>query len=145
MKNWSVNRVAQLGCATGECPSTSTPRKFFFPPAVLTVRPAGASGSYEAISIVSGDREHPLRDSSPSAAFNVKDRFFLVKDLGTTVNDTALNTKDVTAADTDLFNATYTLWDGTRKGFTSTSWAPAGTKRPTSPTPPRRPRPVKKP
>ena len=140
VKNWSVNRVAQLGCSTGECPSTSTPRKFFFPPAVLTVRPAGATGSYEALSIVSGDREHPLRDSSPSAAFNVKDRFFLVKDLGTTVNDTSLNTKDVTAADTDLFNATYTVWDLTKKGFyinfVGTGWndttnKPDATKTPT--------------
>jgi len=116
--NWSVNRVAKLGCNSGECPFGTTPRKFFFPPAVLSVRPSGAADSYEALSIVSGDREHPLRDATnTNSAYNVNDRFFMIKDLGTTVNDTTLNTVDVTASSTDLYNATYTLWDGTRKGF----------------------------
>ena len=117
VKNWTVNRVAQLGCNAGECVAGATPRKFFFPPAVLSVRPAGDPNSYEALSFVSGDREHPLRSTDPNAAFNVNDRFFMIKDRGTTVNDTALNTKDVTASDTHLFNATYNLYDGTKNGF----------------------------
>lgn len=114
--NWSVNRVAALGCNAGECSVLTTPRKFFFPPAVLSVRPAGATDSYDVLSIVSGDREHPLRSDSANAAFNVKDRFFMVKDLGTTVNVTTLNTKDVTA-DANLVDATYSQWDGSRQGF----------------------------
>lgn len=115
---WTVNRVAKLGCNVGECPFGTTPRKFFFPPSVLTVRPSGATGSYEALSMVSGDREHPLRDAAnANSAFNVTDRFFMVKDLGTSVTDLTLNTVDVTASTTDLYDATYALWDGTRKGF----------------------------
>lgn len=139
--NWSVTRVAQLGCNTGECPAGTAPRKFFFPPAVLSVRPSGAADSYDALSIASGDREHPLRnESNPNSAFNVSDRFFMVKDLGTLVNNTSLNTRDVTASDIDLFNATYTLWDGTHKGFyinfigaawSSTTNQPDPTKTPT--------------
>jgi type IV pilus assembly protein PilY1 len=116
--DWTVNRLAKLGCSSGECSSGTTPRKFFFPPAVLSVRPAGDAASYEMVSLVSGDREHPLQDTTNTySAYNVNDRFFMIKDLGTTVNSTTLNTVDVTASDTDLFNATYTLWDGTKKGF----------------------------
>jgi len=114
--NWSVTRVAALGCNTGECSVMTAPRKFFFPPAVLSVRAAGAADSYDLLSIVSGDREHPLRSDSPNAAFNVKDRFFMVKDLGTSVNVTTLNTTNVTA-DANLVDATYSLWDGSRQGF----------------------------
>jgi type IV pilus assembly protein PilY1 len=121
--DWKVTRIAQFGCNSGECASGTTPRKFFFPPAVLSVRAAGAVDSYDALSIVSGDREHPLRDAAnTNSAFNVQDRFFLVKDLATSVITTAaatasVSTVDVTASDTDLFNATYTAYDGTRKGF----------------------------
>ncbi len=116
--DWTVNRVAKLGCNSGECPFGTTPRKFFFPPSVLTVRPSGSTGSFEALSMVSGDREHPLRDATnPNSAFNVTDRFFMVKDLGTSVTDLTLNTVDVTASTTDLYDATYALWDGTRNGF----------------------------
>lgn len=114
--SWTVNRVAALGCNTGECNMTSTPRKFFFPPSVLSVRPAGVSGSYDILSLVSGDREHPLRDDGNSrSSYNVNDRFFMIKDMGTTPGVTAGNTVDVTVA--NLFNATYTQWDGSANGF----------------------------
>jgi type IV pilus assembly protein PilY1 len=117
--DWKVTRVAQLGCDTGECASGTTPRKFFFPPAVLSVRAAGATDSYEALSIVSGDREHPLRTSATGSSYFVQDKFFMVKDTGTTVGapTTAPSTSDVTASNTDLFDATSTLYDGSRKGF----------------------------
>jgi type IV pilus assembly protein PilY1 len=116
--NWKVTRVAQLGCDSGECSSGTAARKFFFPPAVLSVRPAGATDSYEALSIVTGDREHPLRSTATGSSYNVSDRFFMIKDLGTVVGapSTALSTSDVTSG-SDLFNATSTLYDGSGKGF----------------------------
>lgn len=117
--NWKATRVASLGCDSGECSSGTTPRKFFFPPAVLSVRAAGATDSYDALSIVSGDREHPLLSTATASSYNVTDRFFMIKDLGTVVGApaAAASTTDVTSASTDLFNATSTLWDGTLKGF----------------------------
>ena len=116
---WKATRVAELGCDAGECAAGTTPRKFFFPPAVLSVRSAGAADSYEAVSIASGDREHPLRDTAANSSYNVMDKFFMIKDVGTTVGapDGAPSTADVTASNTDLFNATTTLYDGTKKGF----------------------------
>jgi type IV pilus assembly protein PilY1 len=120
--DWKITRVAQLGCNTGECATGATPRKFFFPPAVLSVRAAGAPQSYDALSIVSGDREHPLRDEANTfSAYHVQDRFFMVKDVNTSVmtstSGTGTVTENVTASDTDLFNATYLTYDGTKNGF----------------------------
>jgi type IV pilus assembly protein PilY1 len=115
VSNWSITQVAALGCNTGECSLMTTPRKFFFPPAVLSVRPAGAENSYEMLSIVSGDREHPLRSLDTNSAYLTNDRFFMVKDLGTTVNSTALNTTGVVP--NSMFDATYTSWNQSDPGF----------------------------
>ena len=38
---WAVTKIAALGCSTGECASGTTPRKFFFPPAVLSIKVGG--------------------------------------------------------------------------------------------------------
>lgn len=116
---WKATRLAQLGCDTGECASGATPRKFFFPPAVLSVRQAGALDSYEAISVVSGDREHPLRSAAAGSSYLVQDKFFMIKDQGTTVGAPvgSPSTSDVTASSAHLFNATSTLYDGSLKGF----------------------------
>ena len=49
--NWSVNKLAALGCDTdtGVCAAGSTPRKFFFPPSVISVGATGAKGSFDAV------------------------------------------------------------------------------------------------
>ncbi|MBA2963470.1 hypothetical protein HZF09_15165 [Ramlibacter sp. CGMCC 1.13660] len=121
---WSVTKIAALGCDNGAaanptCPIVSpdtvarAPRKFFFPPSVLTIKGPGATGSYEAISIASGDREHPLKNTGNGSSYNVVDRFFMLKDTGTTVGTP--DTHDLNLS--NLFNATSTNWNGTRDGF----------------------------
>ena len=111
--NWTVTKLAALGCATGTCAAGTTPRKFFFPPSVLTVKAAGSSGSYDLVSLGSGDREHPLKNTAAGSSYNVNDEFFTILDLGTGVGTPATN--NVTLA--NLFNATSTPYDGTLKGF----------------------------
>jgi type IV pilus assembly protein PilY1 len=111
--NWSVTKLAALGCAAGTCAAGTTPRKFFFPPSVLTVRPAGQTGSYDLVSLASGDREHPLKSTATGSSYNVSDEFFTIRDTGTAVGTPV--TSNVTM--TNLFNATTAQYDGTLKGF----------------------------
>jgi type IV pilus assembly protein PilY1 len=98
--HWTVTKIAALGCDaaaatdTGICASGTTPRKFFFPPSVLTVGAGGASGSVDLISVASGDREHPLKDISAGSAYNVTNRFYTIVDTGTSLGTPA--THDVT-------------------------------------------------
>jgi len=99
--NWKVTKIAALGCATGTCASGTTPRKFFFPPAILSIKGSGASGSYDAVSVVSGDREHPLKSSNTSSAYYTADKFFMIMDQTTTVNPSSLSTSNVTMASLD--------------------------------------------
>jgi type IV pilus assembly protein PilY1 len=49
----------------------------------------------------------------------VQDKFFMIKDAGTTVGAPfgTPSTTDVTASNTDLFNATSSTYDGTKNGF----------------------------
>ena len=111
--NWTVTKLAALGCASGPCASGTTPRKFLFPPSVLTVKAAGATGSYDLVSLGSGDREHPLKSTAAGSAYNVNDQFFTIVDTGTAVGTPV--TSGVTMA--NLFNATTTQYDGTLNGF----------------------------
>ncbi len=114
---FKVTKLAALGCNTGQCASGTTPRKFFFPPSVLSIKTSGAAGSFDAISLASGDREHPLKSTATGSAYNVSDRFFMILDTGTTVGVTA--TANVTPAATDLRDATSSSYeyDGSLKGF----------------------------
>ncbi len=82
---WQVTKLAALGCATGICSAGTTPRKFFFPPTVVSIGATNASGSYEAVLLGSGDREHPLiNTSNPQSAHLVQNRFYMIKDTLTT-------------------------------------------------------------
>ena len=114
--SWTVTRVAALGCDTGPCAAGTTPRKFFFPPAVLTVLPGGQAGSYDAIGIISGDREHPLQSTAAGSAALTPDKFFMVRDLTTTISPASFATTDVQLSG-GLFDATSTVWDGSLNGF----------------------------
>lgn len=96
--NWTVTKLASLGCDAGACsdgspPTTprTTPRKFFFPPSVLTVKEGGTTGSYDVISIASGDREHPLKSTAAGSSYLVADKFFMIKDTGTTETPVTMN------------------------------------------------------
>lgn len=111
--NWRVTKLAALGCATGTCAAGTTPRKFFFPPSVLSIKASGASGSFDVISLASGDREHPLKNTAAGSSYNVNDRFFMIMDRGTSVGTPV--TSGVTPA--TLFNASSTPYDGTLNGF----------------------------
>jgi len=102
--DWTVTRIAALGCDTDACGENITPRKFFFPPSVLSIRAGGTSGSYDAIGIPSGDREHPLKSTASGSAYNVNNGFFLVKDAGTSLvmdSTTVLPTRNVKKSDLD--------------------------------------------
>ena len=111
--NWRVTKLAALGCATGVCASGTTPRKFFFPPSVLTVKSSGATGSFDVVSLASGDREHPLKITTAGSSYNVNDRFFMILDKGTAIGTPV--TAGVTPA--TLFNASSAAYDGTLNGF----------------------------
>jgi type IV pilus assembly protein PilY1 len=116
---WHVEKLAALGCGSGPCPSGTTPRKIFYPPEVLT------TGSYDAVFVATGDREHPLYTDPASDAAHpnpytvsppygvsacaVPNRAYLLKDMGTGLNsDTAHTT--LTEAGGNLFDATTTQW-----------------------------------
>lgn len=114
---WTVTRLATLGCDSGVCGSGATPRKFFYPPTVISVKPSGAPGAYDLVTAATGDREHPLRTQG---AYLVEDYFFLLKDTGTmmgspTVSDLKLADLENAGSASDTtskFNV-----DGTEKGF----------------------------
>ncbi|MDT8990649.1 hypothetical protein RQP54_07190 [Curvibacter sp. APW13] len=146
--NWTMQRFAALGCDTGApsgSPATKctqeaslvggvatvtalatakAPRKFFFPPSVVMVGGTGAAGSYDAVLLGSGDREHPLYIS---AASTVQNRLFFLKDAGTAVGGAgattgvAAFTAGATLASTNLVNAssfgTSTTYDGSLSGY----------------------------
>lgn len=68
--NWTITKLASVGCATpGTC---SHNRKFLFGPDVVV------DGDYNYVLVGSGDREKPL--ASYTAATSVSNYFFMIKD-----------------------------------------------------------------
>ena len=114
---WQVNKLAALGCPSGSCSIGTTPRKFFFPPNVVPVGAAGASGSYDVVLLGSGDREHPLTSAATGSAYNVTNRFYALKDTFTGKDATGITAIIETGG---LFNASSLVYDGTLKGFYTT-------------------------
>jgi len=114
--SWRVTKIAALGCESGACPSGTTPRKFFFPPEVLTVGTAGAANSYDVVFVASGDREHPLKNTATGSSYNVSDKAFMIKDTNTALGAPSSVTVLTKA---DLFDATSTRFPNrsTDKGF----------------------------
>lgn len=114
---WQVNKLAALGCASGSCTSGTTPRKFFFPPNVVSVGATGASGSYDVVLLGSGDREHPLESSG---SFGVTNRFYALKDSAT-----GMDASGTVITETELFNGgvvtgSTITYDGSLSGFYKT-------------------------
>ena len=117
---WQISRLAALGCSAGACASGTTPRKFFYPPSVLMVGVAGNTGSYDAVLIGSGDREHPLISTASGSAYQVTNRFYMLKDVNTSKVAPPSGTPVITetaSSPLGLFNATDNSYDGTRKGY----------------------------
>ncbi len=111
---WTVTKLAAVGCSAGVCASTVTPRKFFFPPAVIMVGAVGAAGSYDALMLASGDREHPLLNTATNSSYNVTNRIYMIKDTGTSVGTPS--TSGVVESG-GLFDATSTIYDNTLNGY----------------------------
>ena len=80
---------------------------------MLPVKAAGTTGSYDALSVGSGDREHPLKSSASGSSYNVNDRFFMILDRGTSLGTPV--TSNVTPA--TLFDASTVQYDNTLDGF----------------------------
>lgn len=105
--NWIVTKLAALGG------SGAVPRKFFYPPSVVPIGTTGATTSYDSVMIGTGDREHPLYSTGTNSAYNVQNRFYMLKDLKTGKNGSG----QATITDVDLFNATVNTYDDSVKGF----------------------------
>lgn len=70
--NWTITKIASLGCSTTSCPGGVANRKFMFSPEIVV------TPSYNVILIGSGDREHPLL--SHTTTTSVDNAFFMIKD-----------------------------------------------------------------
>lgn len=124
---WKVTKLAALGCSTGVCAAGTTPRKFFYPPNVVLVGATSAAGSYDAVMLGSGDREHPLKRTNPDgsivagSSYSVTNRFYVLKDTKTGKDATSPSANPViTEAATSLFDATSNAYAGTVSGFYTT-------------------------
>lgn len=115
---WQVTKFAALGCGTGSCTLGTTPRKFFFPPSVVSVGVTGASGSYDAVMLGSGDREHPLTSTATGSSYNVVNRFYMLKD--TMTGKDASSSIVITEAATSLFDASSAAYNRSLSGFYTT-------------------------
>lgn len=113
---WQVSKLAALGCDAGVCSSGTTPRKFFYPPNVVPVGATGGVGSYDAVLLGAGDREHPLKNLAPGSAYNVVNRFYMLKDTRTG-KDASADTTDFPIIQSALFDATSATYLKTLKGF----------------------------
>lgn len=113
---WQVSKLAALGCDAGSCPSDTTPRKFFYPPNVVSVGATGAAGSYDAVLLGSGDREHPLKNTATGSAYNVVNRFYMLKDTRPG-KDASVDMTDFPLIQSNLFDATSATYPKTLNGF----------------------------
>lgn len=92
--NWVVTQIASLA-GTG-----NNARKFFFAPDVVP------TFGFDAVLVPSGDREHPMYSASTTAgtAYNVVNRFYMLKDTNT--GKTVDATTWTTITESDLSDAT---------------------------------------
>ena len=114
---WQVSKVAALGCSSGACTIGTTPRKFFFPPNVVPVGVAGASGSYDAVMLGSGDREHPLQNAATGSSYNVTNRFYLFKDTATGLNASGTVITEASLVNLGTVNGSTIAYDASLSGF----------------------------
>ncbi|MDC8445334.1 MAG: pilus assembly protein PilY [Nitrosomonas sp.] len=70
--NWTIVKIAALGCSTPTCSGGVANRKFLFAPEVVV------TPDFNSILVGSGDREHPLL--SHVSTTSVDNAFFMIKD-----------------------------------------------------------------
>lgn len=76
--NWTIMKIASLGCSTPSCSGGVANRKFLFAPEVVV------APDYIAILVGSGDRERPLLDNVTTTS--VDNAFFMIKDKPSDIN-----------------------------------------------------------
>lgn len=114
---WKVSKLAALGCATGACASGTSPRKFFYQPNVVSVGVVNGATAYDVVLLGSGDREHPLIDTTNTASsYNVQNRFYALKDTRTG-KDASVNMVGYPITEATLFDATVSAYNNTLSGF----------------------------
>lgn len=103
--NWTMAKLAALGGAA----NTNDARKFFYAPDVVP------TATYDAVSVGTGDREHPLysASSTPGTAYNVVNRLYMIKDA----NTGGMPDKWTPITEAGLFNASSANYDGSGYGF----------------------------
>lgn len=73
--NWTITKIASLGCDATACSGGVANRKFLFSPEVVV------TPGFNMILVGSGDREHPLLSNATTTS--VDNAFFMVKDVPT--------------------------------------------------------------
>jgi len=102
---WSIHNLASVGGRT-PAPTTPTPsnppqattagRKFMFGPDMVVTD----SGTFDAVVIGSGDREHPLASSTDAATVANRAYMFIDPNVNTTGTDQNITESDLAAVDT---------------------------------------------
>jgi type IV pilus assembly protein PilY1 len=115
MDDWAVTRIASLSSSTAT--DIANKRKFLFPSDL--VFGTDGSGSYTAVLLGSGDREHPFDTGVVNRFYMLKDRDSADPLVGAT-NSTSVRISGYGTAptgspyaDSDLFDATNVIVDGT--------------------------------
>jgi len=90
--SWSIHNIASVGGRT----STSAGRKFMFGPDMVVTQ----AGTFDAIVIGSGDREHPLASSTDAANASNRAYMFVDPNVNTTGTDLNITESDLAAVDT---------------------------------------------
>jgi type IV pilus assembly protein PilY1 len=90
--NWSIHNVASVGGRT----SSAAGRKFMFGPDLVVTQ----AGTFDAIVIGCGDREHPLASSTDATNTANRAYMFIDPNVDTTGTDLNITEADLAAVDT---------------------------------------------
>jgi type IV pilus assembly protein PilY1 len=89
---WSIHNIASVGGRT----SSSAGRKFMFGPDMVVTQ----AGTFDAVVIGSGDREHPLSTSADATATTNRAYMFVDPNVNTTGTDLNITEAQLAAVDT---------------------------------------------
>ena len=89
---WSIHNLAEVGGRT----ASTAGRKFMFGPDMVVTD----TGTFDAVVIGSGDREHPLASSTDAASVANRAYMFIDPNVNTTGTDQNITESDLAAVDT---------------------------------------------